>query len=211
MTAAGIRLEPGSGGAPLTRLAEVNDVLAAFGSRVWPLELGGAPADLRAALGRPSVTQSEAARIKAHFLLSREHLLEKITEAGRAPHVAGGGELASAVINHGYSYPQLFVVDSVTDYRWFDRFHVNTGEDGTGVDEVMQVLSGGGIRILQRRPGLGETTLHLDCPAHDAGWIVTYDGSGSHIGSFSTARPGTKVLMQVIGPARWTMRYDEDG
>lgn len=211
MTAEGIRLETGSGRAALTRLSEVNDALAAFGSRVWPLDVGDAPADLRASLGRPTLSDPEAERVKAHFLLSREHLLEKIAEAGRAPHVVGGGELATTVVNHGYAYPQLFVVEAGTDYRRFDRFHTNIADDGTGVDEVMQVLCGGGVRILQRRPGQGGVTLYLDCPAEIAGWIVTYDGAGSHIGSLSESRPGTKVLMQVIGPARWTMRIDEEG
>ena len=39
------------------------------------------------------------------------------------------------------------------DYSRFDRFHVNVAEDGTAVDEVMQILSGSGVRILQRLPG----------------------------------------------------------
>jgi hypothetical protein len=39
---------------------------------------------------------------------------------------------------------------------------------------------------------------------------VTYDGGASHIGSLSAARPGTKFLMQAIGPERWVMRYEDD-
>ena len=39
---------------------------------------------------------------------------------------------------------------------------------------------------------------------------MTYEGGSSHIGSLSAARPGTKFLMQVIGPERWLMRYDDD-
>ena len=122
----------------------------------------------------------------------------------------GGGALATEVVNHGYAYPQLFVVEAGADYSRFDRFHVNVADDGTAVDEVMQILAGGGIRIFQRLPGRQEAILTLHCPGPDRGWTVTYDGGVSHIGSMSAAQPGTKALMQVFGPARWTMRYDAD-
>ena len=45
------------------------------------------------------------------------------------------------------------------------------------------------------------------CPSRDRGWIVTYDGNGPHIATTSNASPGTKVLVQVIGAARWIMKY----
>jgi hypothetical protein len=191
-------------------LDAVNAGLAPYGSRVWPLELAGVPEDVRRLLAQPCRTDLEAARVKARFLLSRERLLRLIAEAGRAPHVPGGGSLAPFVENHGYAYPQLYIAEAGVDHNRFDRFHVNTADDGTGVDEVGQLLHGGGVRILQRRPGLGVATLHLSCPSAEHGWIVTYDGGSSHIGSLSTASPGTKFLMQVIGPERWVMRYDED-
>jgi hypothetical protein len=113
------------------------------------------------------------------------------------------------VENHGYNYPQLYLVETGSDYTRFDCFHVNTADDGTGVDEIGQLLSGGGIRIIQRRPDQGVASLHLACPSENCGWIVTYNGGSPHIGSLSAARPGTKFLMQVIGPERWVMRYDE--
>jgi hypothetical protein len=208
---AGILLEFSDGRAPTTVLAEVNIGLAPYGSRVWPLELSGAPDDLRELLRQEKLTEAEAERIKAQFLLPRTRLLELIVEAGRAPQLPGGGALATYVANHGYAYPQLYVVEAGADYTRFDRFHVNTADDGTGVDEIGQLLCGGGGRILQRRPGHGMATLHLDCPSADHGWIVAYDGGSPHIGSLSGARAGTKMLMQVIGPERWAMRYEDSG
>ena len=68
------------------------------------------------------------------------------------------------VENQGYSYPQLYLAKAGVDYSRFDRFHINTADDGTGVDEIGQLFYGGGIRILQRRPGLGVASLHLACP-----------------------------------------------
>ena len=205
---AGLRLERG-GDSPLTDTEAVNAALARFGARVWPLDLGGVAPHIRRLLDLPTLDAAQAEEIKMALLLSREALLEKLAEAGRSPHVPGGGALETEVANHGYAYPQLFVVEEGADYTRFDRFHVNVSEDGAAVDEVMQILSGGGVRILQRLPGEEPVTLMLDCPSADMGWTVTYDGGVSHIGSMSTAAPGTKALMQVFGPARWTMRYDD--
>ena len=205
----GLRLERGSD-PTLVGIEAVNAALSPFGARVWPLDLGGIAPGIRRLLDLPTLDAAQSQRIEAAFLLSREALLAKLAEAGRSPHVPGGGALATEVANHGYAYPQLFVVEEGADYSRFDRFHVNVAEDGTAVDEVMQILSGGGVRILQRLPGEEPVTLTLDCPSADRGWTVTYDGAVSHIGSMSSAAPGTKALMQVFGPARWTMRYDED-
>jgi hypothetical protein len=209
-TATGLVLDVADGRAPATALDAVNAGLANYGSRVWPLNLTGVAADLRKILAKPNLTRAEADRVKQHFLLPRERLLQLIGEAGRTPHIPGGGSMTPFVENQGYAYPQLYVVDAGGDYHRFDRLHVNTADDGTGVDEIGQLLSGAGIRIVQSRPGLGTATLHLSCPSADFGWIVTYDGGAPHIGSLSAAIPATKFLMQVIGPERWSLRYQAD-
>ena len=208
--ASGLLLEFSDGAAAATSLDQVNAGLASYGSRIWPLDLAGAPADVRRLLAQSRLAEKEAERVKQHFLLSRERLLDIIAKAGRTPHVSGGGSMTPFVENQGYAYPQLYLVDDRAAYTRFDRFHVNTTEDGAGVDEIGQLLHGGGIRILQRRAGLGVATLHLACPSADLGWIVTYDGGASHIGSLSAASPGTKFLMQAIGPERWALRYDDE-
>jgi hypothetical protein len=210
ISATGLSLEFSVGRPPATSLDMVNAGLMPFGARVWPLDLTGFPADIRRLLAEPHLTESEAEEIKAQLLLPRERLLQLIAEAGRAPHVTGGGSITPYVENQGYAYPQLYLTEASADYSRFDRFHVNTADDGTGVDEIGQLLHGGGIKVLQRRPGLGVATLHLTCPTPDHGWVVTYDGGSSHIGSLSAASPGSKFLMQVIGPERWSLRYDDD-
>lgn len=210
MPTGGLVLEFADGRPPVGTLCEVNAGLAPYGSWVSPLPLAGAPGEIRRLLAQRHLTDAEADRVKRQFLLPRQRLLQIIADAGRAPHVAGGGSIAPFVENHGYAYPQLYLTEAGVDYGRFDRFHVNVADDGTGVDEIGQLLSGGGIRILQRRPGCGIASLRLACPSPDHGWIVTYDGGSSHIGSLSAARPGTKFLMQVIGPERWVMRYDDD-
>lgn len=190
----------------VTSLAEINGALAEVGSRLWPLDLHHAPADIQQLLRQPALTAVEAGRVEAHFLLSRERLLEIIVRAGRTPHVPTGGALTTVVLTHGYSYPQLYLVQQDTDYTRFDRFHVNVADDGTGVDEVLQMLSGRGVVIVQRSARAGILTLHLNSP----GWLVTYDGNNPHIGSLSRAEVGTKLLVQAIGPSQWRMRYEKD-
>lgn len=206
----GLRLELPQGREPMTGLEEINDALAAFGSRVWPLHYGSVPEEIRRLLAKPTLTEAETGAVMQRFLLTRERLLELIAEAGRKPHVPGGGEMSTFVINHNYAYPQLYVVEPGVDYSRFDRFHVNTSDDGTGVDEVIQVLSGGGFTVFARLPEQDVVTLHVSTTERN-GWIVSYDGGLPHIGSVSRSTPGTKVLVQVIGPARWVMRYEDQG
>ena len=204
----GTRLEFSNGRAPLTNLADINAALLPVGARLWPVELGGVPDDVRELLGKPGLSEEEAATVRDHFLLPRERLLELIEQAGRAPQVPGGGEMSTLDATNDVRYPQLYIVEAGTDYTRFDRFHTNTSSEGPGIDEIMQVLSGGGFRVLQRPPGEEPYTLHVDCVADEYGWILTYDGAYPHIGSLSGGRPGTKLLVQAIGPARWEMRYE---
>src|SRR5262249_31529702 len=149
----------------LISLSHVNAAMAEVGAHVWPLDLTGVPADVRRLLEQPTLTTAEEERIKAHFLLPRERLLEILRGAGRKPHVDGGGALSPTVVSHGYSYPQLWVVQGGIDYTRFDRLHVNVADDGTGVDEVLQMLSGRGIAIRQRQRAGAVWTLTLDCPS----------------------------------------------
>jgi hypothetical protein len=208
MAVTGLRLETSDTRVAATSLADVNSALAAVGSRVWPLDLAGALVDVRRLLARAALDDVEVKRVVEHFLLSRERLLEIIREAGREPNVPGGGALSTHVTSHGYSYPQLWVVQGGVDYTRFDRFHVNTADDGTGVDEVAQLLSGAGVAIRHHLADGRVWTLRVDCQA-DAGWLVTYNGGRPHIGSLSGAVPGTKMLVQAIGPPRWAVRYTE--
>ena len=96
-------------------------------------------------------------------------------------------------------YPQLYLVDAGIDYSRFDRFHVNAAADGTGVDDILQLLSGGKIRLLLQIKNEGLVTLSLAAD-NSTGWIVTYDGRLSpHRQSYRSkagdqvARPGHRT------------------
>ena len=205
----GLRLEFSDARAPVTDLADVNHVLSEIGAGVFPLGLSEVPVDVRQLLTQRTLTETEVDRVKAQFLLSRERLVEIISATGRPPNTPGGGELKTFDATHGYYYPQLWVAQDDVDYSRFDRLHRNTADDGVGVNEVGQLLAGRNFFVQHRMPDGQVVTVTLDCPGNDHGWIVTYDGGNPHIGSFSKAEPGTKVLVQVIGPARWSMRYEQ--
>ena len=206
----GLRLEVPGEARPLTERAAINARLEDVGSKVWPLSLADVPDDVRELLDRERLSDSEQARVVGHFLLSRGRLLEVITEAGRTPHVAGGGAMHSQVSGHDTGYPRLYLVEDGVDYSRFDHFHVNRADDGTGADEIMQILSRGTIVLHQRMADGEALTLRLDCPSEDSGWLLTYDGGRPHIGSLSGADVGTKILMQIIGPPVWAIRYTDD-
>jgi len=197
---------------PLASYADIVDALSQVGAGLWPLDLGRAPGDIRDLLQKPSLDEAEAERVRAHFLMPRRRLLEIVNAAGRPPHVAGGGALETLDTTHDVPYPELYQVEAGTDYSRFDRFHVNvSGEEGAAVDEFMQVLAGTGVRFLQRLPRGGALALELSCPDAASGWLLVYDGGLHHIGSFTGCAPGSKILMQIIGPPRWVMRYEDEG
>ncbi len=146
----------------------VNEELLKIGARVGPLDFKDRRDDIRALLSKRALDDAEAERIKQHFLLPRDRLLQIVSQAGRAPQVADGGGLITFV-----------------DYSRFDRFHVNVGPHGTGgVDEVFQMLWGGGFVVHQRLDDGHTLTLTLDCPDDSSGWLRTYSGIRPHIGSY---------------------------
>lgn len=203
----GLQLEHAGRSRSSASLDEVNDALARYGTRVWPLDLAHVSGEQRRLLDRVQLTDEDVTSLRDAFLLSRRRLLELIAGAGREPQVRGGGELATVDVTHDVHYPELYPVAPGIDYSRFDRLHVNRADDGSGVDETLQMLSGRGVRIVQSRPDVGLLTLFLDCPSPDLGWTVSYSGAQPHIASFTDASEGSKILMQIIGPARWNMEY----
>jgi hypothetical protein len=205
----GIRLEREGERADLSSREQVNAALAPVGTRIWPQDWSDLPNDLKDFLADPDPPPERTAEVMPHFLLPRERLLEVLAQAGRRPHVPGGGALTTLDETHGVTYPQLYVAQAGADFSRFDRMHINVGADGTPVDDVVQLLCGSGLVLQQRLPS-GETVkVSLACPAHDAGWLLTVDCAIPFIGSFSAASAGTKAVSQVIGPARWKMEYLE--
>jgi len=191
-------------------LEGINEELLEIGAGVWPLDLQIQPPDIRALLAKRVLDEAEAGRVKEHFLLPMDRLLQIIAKAGRTPEVPGGGCPTTFVTNQGYGYPQLYQVEDGIDYSRFDRFHVNVSTSGDGVDEVFQMLSGGGLSIRQKLDDGEILTLTLRCPDRGQGWLGTYSGTRPHIGSVSAATVGSKLLVQAFGAPQWMLSYVED-
>lgn len=193
----------------LTELEAVNAYLLPQGIQFWPLDLANLPGPVRAALDRDKMSEQEAALIKAFFLLSRERLLELIAACGREPHVSGGGALETRVLPHDYTYPILLQITSEEPLTLYDQLHCNQASDGTGVDEVIQFFRGSGCYLRHRLPDGTEWEMTLSCPSDEQGWLFTYSGQHPHLASPGKCSPGSKFLVQVIGPPVWTMEYVE--
>ena len=202
-----IKLEFSDGRPPVTDVGDINRWLRPIGAGVWPIDFQGVPSEIRGLMKQTDLASEERETLKRHFLLPREQLLRIIADAGREPHVPGGGELSTYVLSHDYWYPQLHFVQDGVDYSRFDRFHINVAYDGTGTDEVAQLLAGGVIVIYLQQPDGKICTLSIHSGSDYQGWLVTYAGDKPHIGSVSQAVPGTKILVQVIGPPRWSIKY----
>lgn len=190
-------------------LKAINDFLVPQGTKIWPLDLANLPGPVRAALDREQMSEQEAALIKAFFLLPRERLLELIAECGREPHVPNGGALETRVLPHDYTYPSLMQITAKEPPTQFDQLHRNHAEDGTGVDEFAQILRGWGFYLRHRLPDGTEWEMKLSCPSDEQGWLIAYEGKHPHLGSPAECSPGSKFLVQVIGPPVWTMEYVE--
>ena len=205
----GIRVEEDGKQVDQCSLERINAELAPIGARIWPQDLSRLSGDLRKFIDDPNPSPERVAEVLPSFLFSRERLLEIIREAGREPHVPGGGELVTLDETHGVTYPQLYVARAGEDFSRFDRMHVNIGSDGTPVDDVIQLLCGSGLVVCFRMPSGGTLTIHLACPSPEAGWLLTVDCGIPFIGSFSKAAPGAKAVSQVLGAACWKMVYVE--
>lgn len=207
--ATGIRLEIEGTASVWTDLPAVQQELESIGIGVWPLPLGDLPAELADLLALPLLTEAQTLALRDHFLLPREEILELIAASGRTPNVPGGGAMETVVANQDYGYPQLWVVQNDVDYTRFDRLHANVSDDGVGVDEVLQMIAGAGVVVRAEQSDGAVYRLELDCPSADRCWIFCYDAGQSHVGSLSAATPGTKLVVQAIGPPEWSLQYTE--
>ena len=205
----GIHLSSDRGRPETTSVQEVNKLLLPLGAKVWTHDLSGLPESLVDFLQTTDPSPQQIEEAKPGFLFSRERLLEIIESSGRSPHVEGGGELVTVDETHGLTYPQLYVAKEDIDYSRFDRLHINVSSEGVAVNDITQLLCGSGL-VLKFQTSEGEVlTVSLSCPAPLSGWLMAVDCATPFIGSFSHAVPGTKAVSQVIGPAKWQMKYVE--
>lgn len=144
----GIRLQFSDGRPDVLGFEKANAVLKEIGVHGSLVEI---PKGIKPVLNRSSkraLTAEETQKVMKAFSMDREALLEQIKLAGRTPVVPNGGSLGLVEVGNT-PYPKVYDLMSwspegqADGLRKYGTFHVNSNDDGTGIDEVMTVVAGG--------------------------------------------------------------------
>ncbi|NRA62042.1 MAG: hypothetical protein HRU25_14305 [Psychrobium sp.] len=194
-------------------LKEVNSALMTAGVRVSTLPLPQAATPIIKASKTRAITKEETAKLISLFSLHRGQLLEQIAKAGRKPEAHRGGFLATS--EKGVApYPKVYDMKAMTPeivtylQNKFGKLHVNSAENGMGIDEVMTIVSGGHWTWFFLLPDnvIGKLTLgHVDIGGQ--AWRISYPGLVPH-GGFLDSEYGL-VVAYAHGPKNFVMRYED--
>jgi hypothetical protein len=160
-----------------------------------------------------AVTPEESAKLLSLFSLHRGQLLYQIHKAGRKPEAHRGGYLSTSEV--GVSpYPKVYDMKAMTPevktflQGKFGKLHVNSAENGVGIDEVMTLVSGGSWTWFFLLPYnvVGKLTLgHVSTDGQ--AWRISYPGLVAH-GAFLDSEYGL-VVAHAHGPKNFVMRYED--
>lgn len=213
MAQADVSLKFSDGRADMQGVAAVNQVLNQVGVNITTHNI---PAEIQPVLAQSlhrSLNHEEREQVMQAFQLNREDLLHYTQLAGRKPAVKGGGNLTPKEGDNGYPY--LFDASQMDNQarkyvlEKYGRLHVNSADDGTDLDEVMTVVSGGPFRwAFTLKDG---TVARLDVDpiqGNDPAVRVAYHGLGMHAGIIE-AEHGV-FIGYGFGPERFTIRYQSD-
>ncbi|XQW85312.1 hypothetical protein ACOYR1_00870 [Thalassotalea piscium] len=196
-------------------LKDVNAALMTVGVRVSTLPLPKAATPLIETSEKRALTKDEGAKLMSLFSLHRGQLLEQIEKAGRKPEAHRGGFLSTSEVGVA-PYPKVYDMKAMTldvvEYlqEKFGKLHVNSAENGMGIDEVMTIVSGGHWTWFFTLPDnvTGKLTLgHVDVGGK--AWRISYPGLVPH-GGFLEPDYGL-VVAYAHGPKNFVMRYEDPG
>ena len=214
-TEGSIKLSYSDGKPATTGLEAINNVLRTVGVRVHQVTLPEAAKQILKASERRAINEEEAARLISIFSLHRGDLLEEIEKAGRRPEAHRGGYLSTSEVGVA-PYPKVYDMKALTPevvaylQVKFGKLHVNSDENGMGIDEVMTIVSGGPWTWFFLLPDnvIGKLTLgHVGL--NGLGWRISYPGLVPH-GGFLDPEHGL-VVAYAHGPKNFVMRYQEPG
>jgi hypothetical protein len=193
-------------------LDNVNKVLSSIGVRVSSLQLPEAAFPILEASYSRAITPEESSQLLSIFALHRGQLLDKIQKAGRIPEVHRGGFLSISEVG-GSPYPKVYdlmtLTPEMTSYsnEKYGKLHVNSADNGAGIDELATILSGGPWTWFFLLPDgvIGKLALS-QIELNDPGWRISYPGLVPH-GGFLNAKSGLAVAY-AHGPKNFVMRYE---
>jgi hypothetical protein len=208
-----VKLQFSDGRANVSGLDSVNAVLRPIGVRASTVAIPQSAKPILKASQSRSVDADEQQQLIATFALNRADLLEQIRLAGRTPEVHRGGYLGTAEGDTA-PYPKVYDMKAMTaDMRtWalnrYGRLHVNSSDNGAGIDEVMTVVSGGPFTWMFVLPDGVLARLTVSRIAENGPALrLSYPGMGKHDG-YMDPTDGL-IVAYAHGPERFTIRFDE--
>ncbi|MCW8061212.1 hypothetical protein [Agrobacterium tumefaciens] len=129
-------------------LESVNAVLRAVGVRASTIDIPDIVKPILAQSETRATTEEKQKELIAAFGMNRAELLEQIELAGRTPEQHRGGYLGTREGDTA-PYPKVYDMMALSPQvhaevlNRYGRLHVNTSDNGSGIDEVMTVISGG--------------------------------------------------------------------
>ena len=208
-----IKLSYSDGKPATTGLDNINAVLYSVGVHVSTVSIPEEALPLLKISQTRSLSPDETAKLISIFSLDREDLLDQINKAGREPTAPQGGSLTTS--EEGIPpYPKVYDMKAMTPETMiylqekFGKLHVNSADDGIGIDEVMTIVSGGPWTWFFVLPDnvVGKLTLGTVSPDGQA-WRISYPGLVPH-GGFLDAEHGL-VVAYAHGPENFVMRYED--
>jgi len=208
-----IKLSFSDGTPAASGLDEINKVLRSVGVHVTLVPLPSAAKPILKSSRSRAINPAETAELISLFSLHRGELLNVISEAGRTPEAHRGGYLSTS--EEGVPpYPKVYDMQAMTPevkaflQDKFGKLHVNSAENGMGIDEVMTIVSGGPWTWFFLLPDDVVGKLSLGFVGIDgAGWRISYPGLGPH-GGYLDSEHGL-VVAHAHGPQQFVMRYVE--
>lgn len=196
-----------------TGIENVNRVLRQIGVHVSEVPIPPEARPILEASKTRAISADETGRISALFTMHRGQLLQEITTAGRQPEAHRGGYLSTSEIGDA-PYPKVFDMKAIPAnilyavQAKYAKLHVNTSDDGLGIDEVMTVVSGGPWTWFFRLTS-GEIVKLTVGPVDGGGNALrlSYSGLVPHA-AFHSAPSGLTVA-HAHGPQHFVMRYDD--
>lgn len=208
----GIKMQFSDGRPDVTGFENVNPILYQVGVRASLVNIPKeAKPILEAAQSRP-IDDIEKEKLLSYFSLSRADLLEQINLAGRVPEAHRGGYLTISASNGG-KYPSISDLLSLNKkmrsdvIKMYGKLHVNSSENGMGIDEVMTVISGGPFTwFFVLKDGI---VARLTCEPvllNGSAIRVSYPGLTMHAGYF----PEKGIAIGYAhGPESFVIRFEE--
>lgn len=208
-----VKLQFSDGRSNVSGVENVNAVLRSVGVRASTVTIPEqAKPILNASLSR-SINEDEQKKLIAIFNLNRADLLEQIRLAGRTPEVHRGGYLGTAE-GDTPAYPKVYDMKAMTPdiQTWalnrYGRLHVNSSDNGAGIDEVMTVVSGGPFTWMFVLPDGVVARLTVNEIAKDGKALrLSYPGMGPHAG-YMNPKQGL-IVAYAHGPERFVIRFEE--